>query len=73
MRPSLTATRGWGESLFDDEILGMYQFEMSRKLDQDKKAFFHGKYSYPYLNEEQIKAVFDGRLYGALTQHFTRE
>jgi hypothetical protein len=45
-------TRGWQESLFDDEILGMYQFEIWRELDQDEKAFLYEKYS--SLSEEQI-------------------
>ena len=115
-------SRGWQESLFDDEILGMYQFEMSRELNQDEKAFLNEKYSHlsteqmaelvkklscihtgemaPYYikrygfyeghtdyraepiaiawifgfkNIEQIEAAFEGKLYEALTQHFTRD
>jgi hypothetical protein len=44
--------RGWQESLFDDEVLGMYQFEISRELDQDEKAFLYEKYS--RLSREQM-------------------
>ena len=49
-------SKGWQESLFDDEILGMYQFEVWRELDQDEKAFLRKKYS--YLTEQQITEFF---------------
>jgi hypothetical protein len=114
-------SRGWQESLFDDEILGMFQFEIWREPDQDEKAFLHEKYSnlsqeqmaelikklsYIHTGEmvpyyimrygfyeghtdyradpiaiawifgqkslEEIEAAFEGKLYEALTQHFTR-
>ncbi|UCF15336.1 MAG: HEAT repeat domain-containing protein, partial [Phycisphaerales bacterium] len=45
-------TRGWQESLFNDEILGMYQFEAWRQLSPDEKAFLREKY--PHLTEEQM-------------------
>jgi hypothetical protein len=115
-------TKGWQESLFDDEILGMYQFEMWREPNQDEKAFLREKYSnlsqeqmtelikklsYIHTGEmvpyyimrygfyeghtdyradpitiawlfaqkslEEIEAAFEGKLYEALTQHFTRQ
>jgi hypothetical protein len=115
-------SKGWQESLFDDEILGKFEFQIWRELDRDEKAFLRQRYS--HLNEEQladlfkklsfihtgemapyyimrygfyeghtdyradpiamawifglrsieqIESVFDGKLYEALTQHFTRE
>lgn len=115
-------SRGWQESLFDDEILGMFQFDLWRELDQDEKAFLREKYSHqtdhqmtelfrklshihtgemaPYYimrygfyeghtdyradpiaiawifglrNIRQIDATCHGKLYEALTEHFTRE
>jgi len=36
---------GWQDSIFNDEILGMYHIEMGRELDQDEKLFFKEKYS----------------------------
>ena len=32
-------TRGWQESIFDDEIQGMFQIEIWRRPNQDEKAF----------------------------------
>jgi HEAT repeat protein len=52
-------SKGWQESLFDDEILGMYQFEASRQLSRDEKAFLREKY--PNLTDEQM-AEFMKRL-----------
>jgi hypothetical protein len=41
----IEGTRGWQESLFEDEILGMYQFEIWRELHSRMRAetflFFH--------------------------------
>jgi hypothetical protein len=37
--------RGWQDSLFNDEILGMYQLEFCIELDEDEKAFLREKYS----------------------------
>ena len=45
-------SRGWQESVFDDEILGMYQFEMWRELSPEEKAFLREKY--PNLTEDQM-------------------
>jgi len=114
--------RGWQNSIFNDEILGMYQIEFCIELDEDEKAFLRGKYS--NLSDEQmtdfqkvlshihtgemvpfyimrygfyeghtgyradpiaislifglrslqeIEKAFEGNLYKALTEHFTRE
>ncbi len=114
--------RGWQNSIFNDEILGMYHIEFCIDLDEDEKAFLHKKYS--DLNNEQmtdfletlshihtgemvpfyimrygfyeghtgyradpiavslifglrsleeIEKAFEGNLYKALTEHFTRE
>ena len=42
----------WQESLFDDEILGAYQFVMWRELNNDEKALLNEKYS--RLSKEQM-------------------
>lgn len=113
---------GWQDSVFNDEILGMYHIEMGRELDQDEKSFLEEKYSnlsaeqmtefmkmlshihtgemVPYYimrygfyeghtgyradpiaiatvfglrSIEEIEEAFEGHLYEALTEHFTRE
>lgn len=113
---------GWQDSIFHDEILGMYHIEIGRDLDQDEKSFLHEKYSnlsaeqmteflkmlsyihtgkmVPYYimrygfyeghtdyradpiaiastfglrSIEEIAKAFDGNLYKALTEHFTKE
>jgi hypothetical protein len=114
--------RGWQDSIFNDEILGMYQIEFSSELDEEEKTFLQEKY--PNLSKEQmedlqkklssirtgemvpfysmrygfyeghtgyradpiaisfifglksledIEKAFEGNLYRALTEHFTRE
>ena len=37
--------KGWQESIFDDEILGYWEIEMWRGLDQDELAFLSERYS----------------------------
>ena len=44
--------RGWQNSIFNDEILGMYHIEFSIELDKDEKAFLLEKYT--DLNNEQM-------------------
>ena len=44
--------RGWQDSIFNDEILGMYHIEFSSELDGEEKAFLKDKY--PNLNNKQI-------------------
>lgn len=48
-------TKGWQESLFDDEILGMFQVEIWREPNQDEKAFLREKY--PDLTNDQMVAM----------------
>jgi len=48
-------TKGWQESLFEDEILGKFQIEIWRQPDQHEKAFLHEKY--PDLTEDQMAAM----------------
>ena len=48
-------TKGWQESLFDDEILGKFQVEIWREPDQDEKAFLREKY--PDLTKDQMTAM----------------
>lgn len=44
--------RGWQSSIFNDEVLGMYQIEFSIDLDEEEKAFIQDKYS--NLGNEQM-------------------
>jgi len=44
--------RGWQNSIFNDEILGMYHLEFSIELDEVEKAFLEEKYS--NLSDEQM-------------------
>jgi len=48
-------TKGWQESLFDDEILGKFEIEIWRELNQDEKAFLCEKY--PDLTKHQMAAL----------------
>ncbi len=48
-------SRGWQESIFDDEILGMFQFEIWREPNKDEKAFLREKY--PDLTKDQMTAL----------------
>jgi hypothetical protein len=44
--------RGWQDSIFNDEILGMYQIEFCIELDEAEKAFLQEEYS--NLSNEQM-------------------
>ncbi|NQT79520.1 MAG: hypothetical protein HQ555_03900 [Candidatus Aminicenantes bacterium] len=44
--------RGWQDSIFNDEILGMYHIEFCIELDEDEKTFLQEKYS--NLSNEQM-------------------
>jgi len=44
--------RGWQDSIFNDEILGMYQIEFCIELDENEEAFLREKYS--HLSDEQM-------------------
>ena len=48
-------TKGWQESLFDDEILGKFQIEIWRELNEDENTFLREKY--PNLTENQMSAL----------------
>ena len=45
-------TKGWQESIFDDEIQGTFQIEIWRQLNQDEKTFLREKY--PNLTKDQM-------------------
>lgn len=59
-------TKGWQESIFDDEILGTYQFDVARALEPEEKAFLAEKYA--NLTPEQM-----GELIEKLTRLHTGE
>ena len=114
-------SKGWQESIFNDEILGYWQIEMWRDLDKEEKTFLSREYSnltdedmaqlikklshihtgemVPYYimrygfyeghtdyradpvaisfifglrSLKEIEAAFEGNLYKALTEHFTK-
>ncbi|MGB2865201.1 MAG: HEAT repeat domain-containing protein, partial [Sedimentisphaerales bacterium] len=48
-------TKGWQESLFEDEILGNFQIEIWREPNQHEKAFLREKY--PDLTNDQMAAM----------------
>jgi len=48
-------SKGWQESIFDDEILGKFQIEIWRELNQDEKIFLHEKY--PDLTKDQMATL----------------
>jgi len=45
-------SKGWQESIFNDEILGYWQIEIWRELDQEEKSFLSEKYA--NLGEEKM-------------------
>jgi len=45
-------SKGWQESIFNDEILGYWQIEMWRELEKDEKAFLSREYS--NLGDEEM-------------------
>jgi hypothetical protein len=48
-------SRGWQESIFDDEILGMFQIGIWREPNQDEQTFLREKY--PDLTKVQMAAL----------------
>ena len=48
-------SKGWQDSIFNDEILGYWSIEMWRELDQEEKAFLSRKHS--NFNEERMAAL----------------
>lgn len=45
-------TRGFQESIFNDEVIGAFQINFYRELDEKEKVFLSNKYS--HLNKEQM-------------------
>ena len=48
----IQGSKGWQESIFDDEIEGQYTVKIWRDLDPGEKAFMSRKYS--HLDEEEL-------------------
>ncbi|UCC39325.1 MAG: hypothetical protein JSV96_16250 [Candidatus Aminicenantes bacterium] len=48
-------TKGWQESIFNDEIYGGCHINISRELSQDEKGYLNKKYS--HLNPEQMEEL----------------
>jgi len=48
-------SKGWQESIFDDEILGKFQIEIWREPNQDEKEFLHKMY--PDLTKDQMETL----------------
>jgi HEAT repeat protein len=48
-------SKGWQESIFDDEILGKYQFVLSRQLSEDEMSFLRTKYR--RLTDKQMEEL----------------
>jgi len=48
-------TKGWQESIFEDEILGTYQFEITRALEPEEKAFLAQRYA--HLTSDQMEEL----------------
>lgn len=116
------STRGWQDSIFNDEIYGGYHIYIWRELEQSEKNFLNKKYSnlsreqmeelqkklshihtgemepfyimrygfyeghtgyradpiaisfiFGLKSLEEIEKAFEGNLYKALTEHFTKE
>lgn len=49
------STKGWQESIFEDEILGKFEIDIWRELNPDEKAFLYEKY--PDLTEDQMATL----------------
>jgi hypothetical protein len=52
---TIQGSRGWQDSIFDDEIQGRYNLKIWRELEREEKEFLDRRYS--HLNEDQ-KAAF---------------
>lgn len=48
-------TRGFQESIFNDEIQGAFQINLFRELDESERAFLHRKY--PNLSKERMEEL----------------
>jgi len=47
--------KGWQESIFNDEILGYWEIEMWRELNEDEKSFLSKKYK--NLTKEEMATL----------------
>jgi hypothetical protein len=47
--------KGWQESIFDDEILGYWEIELGRELDQEERDFLCRRY--PQLTAKQMSEL----------------
>lgn len=50
-------SKGWQESIFNDEILGYWQIEIRREMETEEKLFLSKKY--PDLSTEKMSALID--------------
>jgi len=49
--------KGWQTSLFNDEVLGYYEIDIRRELNEDEEVFLKGQYS--YLKTEQMTELLN--------------
>jgi hypothetical protein len=49
------SSKGWQESIFEDEILGKFQIQIQREPNQHEKAFLREKY--PNLTKDQMATL----------------
>lgn len=49
----ISATKGWQESIFEDEIFGGYHIRIRRYMDDAEKAFLETKYGHLEFNQIQ--------------------
>jgi HEAT repeat protein len=64
-------TKGWQESIFDDEILGKFQIKIWREPDRSEKAFLRDKY--PDLTKDQMAILLKKLSYlhiGEMTPYY---
>jgi len=50
-------SKGWQESIFNDEILGYWEIEIWRELEKEEKEFLDEKYS--HLSENEINELIN--------------
>lgn len=54
----IRGSRGWQDSIFDDEIQGQYTLKIWRDLESGEKEFINKHYS--HLNEDRIAELIEG-------------
>jgi hypothetical protein len=52
---NITGSRGWQESIFNDEILGTGYMELSREMDPEEGEFLEKNYA--HLSQEKIRKL----------------